>query len=92
MDLPPHRWASLANANGAKALRESEAVWQCLACLTCEARCPRGVRLALMAEEARETAQRPEAGSRFSTDDIPPRLTEGMPQQLLVAALRRMGP
>jgi heterodisulfide reductase subunit C len=87
MDLPPHMWAYRLREGNEKSLLDCGAVWRCLACFCCEARCPRGVRPAHLAEEIRHTLLR--AGSALSADDIPELVKNGMPQQLLVAALRK---
>jgi heterodisulfide reductase subunit C len=84
MDLPPHKWVyRLRNGDG-ESVKKAEAIWLCLSCFCCEARCPRGVKPAHLAEEARESG-----GAPFLSDGIPTLVDEKMPQQLLVAALRK---
>ncbi|MCL2202805.1 MAG: 4Fe-4S dicluster domain-containing protein [Defluviitaleaceae bacterium] len=82
MDIPPHKWVYRARNGDAESLGQCGAIWQCLSCFCCEARCPRGVKPAHLAEEAR-------IQSKFTSDDIPLLTDEKMPQQLLVAALRK---
>ncbi|MCL2501050.1 MAG: 4Fe-4S dicluster domain-containing protein [Defluviitaleaceae bacterium] len=82
MDLPPHMWVYRTQRGDPSSVRKADAIWKCLSCLCCEARCPRGVKPAHVAEEAR-------AGQGYILEDVMKRVDENMPQQLPVAALRK---
>ena len=89
MDLTPHRWVGLARAGDLAAVRDAAAIWLCVGCFCCAARCPRGVRPVELAEAARVMVVRTKAYETSMPDDVPARIQENMPQQLLVAALRK---
>jgi heterodisulfide reductase subunit C len=82
MDIPPHLWVYRFRNGDAASVKESEAIWQCLSCFCCAARCPRGVQPVQLAEEARQ-------GKGLLLEDVVLPVKENMPQQLLVATLRK---
>jgi len=84
MDMPPHQWVYRAKNGDAKAVGQAQAIWSCISCLCCEARCPRGVKPAQIAEEMRAAS-----GKVVLLEGLSQHVTENMPQQLLVAALRK---
>ena len=53
MDLLPHRVVWDLNSGYASELLEADAPWQCLSCMACEERCPRGVSPARVMEALR---------------------------------------
>lgn len=92
MDLLPHAWVSRARMGDLTAVRDSASIWRCLACFCCAARCPRGVKPIEIAEMARSHVLRTVHSSNNTEHEIS--VPEGsphnpMPQQLLVAALRK---
>jgi heterodisulfide reductase subunit C len=73
----------IRNGDG-ESVRGANAIWLCVGCFCCEARCPRGVKPAHLAEEAR-------SHKGFLLEDIVRKPDDKMPQQLFVAALRKVG-
>lgn len=69
---------------------ESETPWVCASCLTCHARCPRGVDLAKVMEALRAIKLRPGKKDRIDLQDIPRKTLSKLPQQGLVSGLRKL--
>lgn len=89
MDIKPHQFVSyLANGKTDKLL-ESKAIWNCLSCMACVERCPRGVAPQGVIEAVRQTVIRMQNNNGIKAEDIPPVVDEFIPQQLLVSAYRK---
>lgn len=89
MDIKPHQFVSyLANGKTEKLL-ESKAIWNCLSCMACVERCPRGVAPQGVIEAVRQTVIRMQNNNGIKAEDIPPVVDEFIPQQLLVSAYRK---
>jgi len=89
MENPPHKWVYRALQGEGGTLPEMESIWECLSCLCCEARCPRGVKPAQVAEEARRMAMQIKGTDDLLPEEVSNLVTKNMPQQLLVAAFRK---
>ena len=68
---------------------KSKAIWHCLSCMECVERCPRGVAPQAVVEAVRTTVTRMQGNNGIIAEDIPPMVTELVPQQLLVSAYRK---
>ena len=89
MDIKPHQFVSLLAKGRIEVLLESDAVWNCLSCMACVERCPRGVAPAAVVEAVRDTVVRMQNGNGIKAEDIPSIVDELIPQQLLVSAYRK---
>ncbi len=89
MDVKPHQFVSLLAKGKIEILLESKAIWNCLSCMACVERCPRGVAPAAVVEAVRDTVARMQNGNGVKAEDIPPIVDELIPQQLLVSAYRK---
>ena len=89
MDIKPHQFVSMLCKGKIEGLLECEAIWNCLSCMACVERCPRGVAPAAVVEAVRETVVRMQGGNGIKAEDIPPIVDELIPQQLLVSAYRK---
>ncbi|RRS34148.1 MAG: disulfide reductase [Gammaproteobacteria bacterium (ex Lamellibrachia satsuma)] len=54
MDVPPNQMIRLAQLGMEDELLDSEAIWLCVSCMTCNTRCPKGVRIAELIESMRQ--------------------------------------
>lgn len=54
MDILPNQMIRFAQLGLEEELLSSEAIWLCVSCLTCNSRCPKGVRIAEVIEAARQ--------------------------------------
>ncbi|MBQ7913480.1 MAG: 4Fe-4S dicluster domain-containing protein [Clostridia bacterium] len=89
MDIKPHQFVSMLSQGKIDRLLESKAIWNCLACMACVERCPRGVAPAAVVEAVRDTVVRAQGANGLKAEDIPPIVDEFIPQQLLVSAYRK---
>ena len=89
MDIKPHQFVSMLGQGKIDQLLESKAIWNCLACMACVERCPRGVAPAAVVEAVRDTVVRAQGANGLKAEDIPPIVDELIPQQLLVSAYRK---
>ena len=89
MDIKPHQFVSLLADGKIEKLLESNAIWNCLSCMACVERCPRGVAPAAVVEAVRDTVVRAQGKNGIKAEEIPPIVDEFIPQQLLVSAFIR---
>ena len=89
MDIKPPQFVSMLCQGKIDQLLESQAIWNCLSCMACVERCPRGVAPAAVVEAVRETVVRMQGANGIKAEDIPPIVDELIPQQLLVSAYRK---
>ena len=89
MDIKPHQFVSMLARGKIDELLESEAIWNCLSCMACVERCPRGVAPAAVVEAVRDTVVRMQGKNGLKAEEIPPIVDELIPQQLLVSAYRK---
>ena len=89
MDIKPHQFVSMLGQGRIDELLESKAIWNCLSCMACVERCPRGVAPAAVVEAVRNTVVRMQGNNGIKAEDIPPIVDEYIPQQLLVSAYRK---
>ena len=89
MDIKPHQFVSMLSKGKIDELLESKAIWNCLSCMACVERCPRGVAPAAVIEAVRSTVIRMQGNNGIKAEEIPPIVDELIPQQLLVSAYRK---
>ena len=89
MDIKPHQFVSLLAQGKVEKLLAGKAIWNCLSCMACVERCPRGVAPAAVVEAVRDTVVRMQGANGIRAEDIPPIVDELIPQQLLVSAYRK---
>lgn len=89
MDIKPHQFVTYLVQGKLDKLLNSKAIWHCLSCMECVERCPRGVAPQAVVEAVRTTVTRMQGANGITAEDIPPMVTELVPQQLLVSAYRK---
>ena len=89
MDVKPHQFVSKLGQGKIDELLECKAIWNCLSCMACVERCPRGVAPAAVIEAVRENVVRAQGANGIKAEEIPPIIDEEIPQQLLVSAFRK---
>lgn len=89
MDIKPHQFVTMLGKGEVDKLLESKAIWNCLSCMACVERCPRGVAPAAVVEAVRDTVVRMQGKNGIKAEEIPPIVDELIPQQLLVSAYRK---
>ena len=91
MEYHPHQFVSMVKKGNIEPLMKSESLWQCLSCFACMERCPRGVEPAKLIEAVRLLVIREKGGNHLSSQEIPGKLDENMPQQAITSAFRKYG-
>jgi len=89
MEYHPHEFVYMVESGEIEPLLKSESLYKCLTCFACVEKCPRSVEPAKLIEAVRNIVIREKGGSRLTPDAIPAQLDDEMPQQLLMAALRK---
>lgn len=89
MDIKPHQFVTYLVSGKIEKLLESKAIYNCLSCMACVERCPRGVAPANVIEAVRTTVVRQQGANAVKAEDIPPIIDETIPQQLLVSVYRK---
>ena len=89
MDIKPHQFVTYLVSGKIDKLLSSQAVFNCLYCMACVERCPRGVAPQGVIEAVRDTVIRMQGGNALTAEEIPPVVDELIPGQLLVSAYRK---
>ena len=89
MEYHPHQFVSMVQEGDIEPLLNSESIYKCLSCFACSERCPRGVEPSKVVEAIRLTVIRKQGSNRMTPNDVPPKVDEDTPQQLLVSAFRK---
>jgi heterodisulfide reductase subunit C len=88
MDLLPNQIIRLLQLGHVEEALNATAIWYCAACMTCEARCPKGIDLARLTEALRTLAM--EQGIRFvEIEDLPAEVLAELPQQACIGGFRK---
>lgn len=89
MDIKPHQFVSYVNDGNIEALMASKSLGKCLSCFACVERCPRDVKPGKLVDAARQMLIRQQGQAMLTPEEIPERVDDDMPQQLLMSAFRR---
>ena len=89
MEYHPHQFVYMVETGNLDPLLKSDSIYKCLSCFACVDRCPRQVEPAKLIEALRLTVIREKGANHLTSDDIPARLDEEMPQQAIVSAMRK---
>ena len=89
MDYHPHQFVYMVEKGEIDKLMASKSIYKCLTCFACVERCPRGVEPAKLIDSLRTLAVREKGANHLKPDDIPALLDDEMPQQAIMAALRK---
>ena len=89
MEYHPHQFVYMVEKGEIDKLLASKSIYKCLTCFACVERCPRGVEPAMLIDSLRTLAVREKGANYLSADDIPALLDDEMPQQAIMAALRK---
>ncbi|MFQ6099644.1 MAG: 4Fe-4S dicluster domain-containing protein [Anaerolineae bacterium] len=87
MDLLPSQVIRMAQL-GMEEVLASNTVWICASCLTCVARCPKGVDLPRLMEALRQIALR-QGAAKLDLNALPPELVREVPQLAIVGGFRK---
>jgi heterodisulfide reductase subunit C len=88
MDLLPNQVLRFLQLGLVEEAMASQTIWFCASCLTCVARCPKGVDLARVMEALRTLAME-RAGDHLAPGTVPATELEEWPQQAFVGGFRK---
>lgn len=91
MDVLPNQIIRMAQLGMKKQLLETNAIWTCVSCLTCNSRCPKGIKIAEVIEALRRTALRD--GTRndnLKVMEMTPEARGLLPPIAMIGALRKL--
>jgi len=86
-DLLPSQVIRLVQL-GIEEVLESQAIWTCAACLTCVARCPKGIDLPRIMEALRLISMQ-RSGDHMETNQLHPDMVGEVPQLALIGGFRK---
>ena len=89
MEYHPHQFVSMVEKGEIEKLMESPSIYHCLSCMACVERCPRGVEPGKLVEAVRLMKIRQQDQNHKNGNDIAHIADEFVPQQLLMAAMRK---
>jgi len=89
MDVPPAQMIRLAQLGMEQELLDAEAIWLCISCMTCNTRCPKGVRIAELFESMRQVKLRARQ-DHLQVDQIPPAELQAIPPIALIGSMRKL--
>ncbi len=89
MEYHPHQFVYMVESGDVEPLLNSRSIYKCLTCFACVDRCPRGVEPAKLVEAIRLEVIREQGANHLRADDVPAKIDEDIPQQLLVSAFRK---
>ena len=87
LDVLPNQVIRMAQL-GIEAVLETETIWTCASCLTCVARCPKGIDLPRVMEALRQIKLR-HGEERLRADAIDAELLAEAPQLALIGGFRK---
>jgi len=88
MNLPPNQMIRYAQLGLMDDLLASESIWMCVSCLTCNSRCPKGVRIAEVIEVLRQMHLRVRK-DHMDVRKIAPEVLRELPPIALIASMRK---
>ncbi len=89
MEYHPPQFVYMVESGDVEPLLNSPSIFKCLTCFACVDRCPRGVEPAKLVEAIRLEVIREQGANHLRADDVPAKIDEDIPQQLLVSAFRK---
>ena len=88
MNLPPNQMIRYAQLGLMDDLLASESIWMCVSCLTCNSRCPKGVRIAEVIEVLRQMHLRVRK-DHMDVRRIAPEILRELPPIALIGSMRK---
>lgn len=88
MDIPPNQMIRFAQLGLQEELLGSEAIWLCVSCLTCNSRCPKGVRVAEVIEAMRQIRIRSRQ-DHMAVQTLDEDSRAGLPPIALIGSMRK---
>ena len=91
MDVLPNQMIRMAQLGMQQQLLETKAIWMCVSCLTCNSRCPKGIKIAEVFEALRKAAlgggQR---NDHLEIMELSPEARSVLPPIATISAMRKL--
>ncbi|MBI5119602.1 MAG: 4Fe-4S dicluster domain-containing protein [Rhodospirillales bacterium] len=88
MDVLPNQIIRLAQFGFEEELVKSESIWTCVSCLTCNNRCPKGVKIAEVIEAVRQIVLRTRK-DHMDVEKLPLGTLRNIPPIALIGSMRK---
>ncbi len=88
MDILPNQVIRFAQLGMKEELLNSEAIWICVSCMTCNTRCPKGVKIAEIFEALRQIKIR-KRDDHLKLEELPDNALESLPPIALIGSMRK---
>ncbi|MCD6192998.1 MAG: 4Fe-4S dicluster domain-containing protein [Candidatus Aminicenantes bacterium] len=88
MDLLPNQIIRYAQLGLKDELLHSKSIWVCASCMTCNVRCPRGIKIAEVIEAIRQILLRKRA-DHLPLEDLSPEVKSQVPPIALISSFRK---
>jgi len=88
MDLLPNQIIRYAQLGLKDELLHSKSIWVCASCMTCNVRCPRGIKIAEVIEAIRQILLRKRA-DHLPLEDLSPEVKGQVPPIALISSFRK---
>jgi heterodisulfide reductase subunit C len=89
MEFHPHQFVQMVENGEIEPLLKSKSIYTCLSCFACLERCPRQVEPAKLIDAVRTVVERERGPFHLDPVQVPEKLDEETPQQLLMSAFRK---
>lgn len=89
MEYHPHQFVQMVENGEIEPLLKSKSIYTCLSCFACLERCPRQVEPAKLIDAVRTVVERELGPLHLDPVQVPEKLDEETPQQLLMSAFRK---
>lgn len=89
MEYHPHQFVQMVENGEIEPLLKSKSIYTCLSCFACLERCPRQVEPAKLIDAVRTVVERERGPLHLDPVQVPEKLDEKTPQQLLMSAFRK---
>ena len=91
MDVLPNQMIRMAQLGMQKQLLATRSIWMCVSCLTCNSRCPKGIKIAEVFESLRLTALRAgQRDDRLKIMELSPEARSVLPPIATISAMRKL--
>lgn len=91
MDVLPNRMIRMAQLGMQEQLLASRSIWMCVSCLTCNSRCPKGVKIAEVIEALRKTAlNNGQRNDHLEIGGMSPEARSVLPPIAMIGAMRKL--
>ena len=89
MEYHPHQFVQMVENGEIEPLLKSKSIYTCLSCFACLEKCPRQVEPAKLIDAVRTVVERERGPLHLDPVQVPEKLDEETPQQLLMSAFRK---